>query len=300
MTTDDDPGLYFYYNTIDCNYAYACGNPPPAYNPDALFSYNASDNKFRYKILGDGEPLPTHVITNGEIINAWDILNEGTTPKTTGFEDYWDHALMITNNGNNKPRIVWGPYPDPNSLPGTITGYKVYRSAHHPPGQPGSFSYLATVGSGVFHYTDGSATIGTDYDANSYYVKTVYQDEWEVSGESGPTNTVEVRLEIPQKRATGNKILSASFNLGQNYPNPFNPETKINYTLPEDAKVNIKVYDMLGTEVAELVNETKPAGYFEVTFDASALSSGVYVYRITALKGDRILFNVSKTMILMK
>ena len=57
---------------------------------------------------------------------------------------------------------------------------------------------------------------------------------------------------------------------------------------------------MLGTEVAELVNEIKPAGLYETTFDASSLSSGVYVYRITALSGDRILFSQSKQMILLK
>jgi hypothetical protein len=57
---------------------------------------------------------------------------------------------------------------------------------------------------------------------------------------------------------------------------------------------------MPGTEVAELVNETKPAGYYEMTFDASKLSSGVYVYRIIALRGESMLFSESKRMILLK
>jgi len=57
---------------------------------------------------------------------------------------------------------------------------------------------------------------------------------------------------------------------------------------------------MLGSEVAELVNETKRAGYHIVDFDASNLSSGIYIYRITAVSGERILFNESKRMILMK
>ena len=68
----------------------------------------------------------------------------------------------------------------------------------------------------------------------------------------------------------------------------------------ENAEVQIKVYDMLGTEVAELVNETKAAGFYETTFEASNLSSGVYIYRITAMNGERILFSESKRMILMK
>jgi hypothetical protein len=57
---------------------------------------------------------------------------------------------------------------------------------------------------------------------------------------------------------------------------------------------------MLGTEVATLVDETKAAGFYETTFDASNLSSGVYIYRITALNGERILFSQSKQLILMK
>ena len=90
------------------------------------------------------------------------------------------------------------------------------------------------------------------------------------------------------------------FTLHQNFPNPFNPETRISYSIPEQSKIMIKIYDMLGTEVAELVNETKPAGSYETSFNASDLSSGVYIYRITALNGDRILFSQAKQMILVK
>lgn len=93
---------------------------------------------------------------------------------------------------------------------------------------------------------------------------------------------------------------SPIYNLSQNFPNPFNPSTKIGYTLPDDAKVTLKIYDILGVEVAELVNDTKPAGFYEADFDASNLSSGIYIYRITAVSGERILFNESKRMILMK
>jgi hypothetical protein len=57
---------------------------------------------------------------------------------------------------------------------------------------------------------------------------------------------------------------------------------------------------MLGTEVAELVNEMKPAGLYEATFNGSGLSSGVYIYRITAMNGERILFSKSKQMILLR
>lgn len=88
--------------------------------------------------------------------------------------------------------------------------------------------------------------------------------------------------------------------LSQNFPNPFNPSTKIAYTLTDDAKVTLKIYDILGVEVAELVNDTKPSGFYEADFDASNLSSGIYIYRITAVSGERILFSESKRMTLMK
>lgn len=89
--------------------------------------------------------------------------------------------------------------------------------------------------------------------------------------------------------------IPSEFNLAQNYPNPFNPSTVISYRLPVSGDVTLKVYDLLGREVAELVNEEKPAGTYEVTFDASGLSSGVYYYKITA--GD---YSETKKMVLLR
>ncbi|MBK9097908.1 MAG: T9SS type A sorting domain-containing protein [bacterium] len=85
------------------------------------------------------------------------------------------------------------------------------------------------------------------------------------------------------------------FSLQQNYPNPFNPVTRIKYSIAQNNFVNITVYDVLGREVKKLVNEDKPAGNYEVSFDASTIASGVYIYKINA--GD---FVDSKKMILMK
>lgn len=86
-----------------------------------------------------------------------------------------------------------------------------------------------------------------------------------------------------------------SFNLSQNYPNPFNPSTKINYSITEFSQVALKIYDVLGTEVATLVNEEKPAGNYEVNFNASQLSSGIYFYKLQA--GN---FVSTKKMLLIK
>jgi len=72
------------------------------------------------------------------------------------------------------------------------------------------------------------------------------------------------------------------FKLEQNYPNPFNPSTRIKFAVPEKSNVLIKVYDILGSEVATLVNEEMDAGWYENNFNAAGLSSGVYLYRMEA------------------
>lgn len=82
-------------------------------------------------------------------------------------------------------------------------------------------------------------------------------------------------------RVTGPTV-PITFDLRQNYPNPFNPATEITYLLPGASDVTLRVFDILGREVATLVNEKKPAGSHTVRFDASGLASGVYVYRLIA------------------
>jgi len=96
--------------------------------------------------------------------------------------------------------------------------------------------------------------------------------------------------------------IPVEFNLAQNYPNPFNPSTIIRYSVPnvplsgvEGSRVQLRVYDVLGTEVATLVNEEKPAGSYEVEFSSKGLSSGIYLYKIQA--GS---FVSAKKMILIK
>lgn len=86
------------------------------------------------------------------------------------------------------------------------------------------------------------------------------------------------------------------YNLKQNYPNPFNPSTRIAFSIPNSANVTLKVYDILGTEVEELIsNEQKAAGRYEIKFDASRLASGTYIFKLQAGK-----FIQTKKMILLK
>ncbi len=100
------------------------------------------------------------------------------------------------------------------------------------------------------------------------------------------------------QEATGiedNNRIPLSFNLSQNYPNPFNPSTKISYSIPEQALVTLKVFDILGKEVRALVNEEKRAGTYEINFKTSNLSSGIYFYQLRA--GS---FVETKKMVLLK
>ena len=76
--------------------------------------------------------------------------------------------------------------------------------------------------------------------------------------------------------------MPTEFSLKQNYPNPFNPNTSIQYTVSSNQFVSLKVYDILGNEIVTLVNEEKLAGKYEVEFDATELTSGIYFYKLTA------------------
>jgi len=91
------------------------------------------------------------------------------------------------------------------------------------------------------------------------------------------------------------ELIADKFELQQNYPNPFNPTTSISFSIPSSAFTSLKVYDIIGNEVATLVNEEKTAGNYEVRFNASSLTSGTYFYKLSA--GS---FTEVKKMILLK
>ena len=118
-----------------------------------------------------------------------------------------------------------------------------------------------------------------------------------------PVGTYSYRLKQVDFNGTYNysKIINVDltaptvFTLEQNYPNPFNPSTLISYNIPQNSFVTLKVYDVIGNEVATLVNQNQPAGKYDIRFDASNLSNGVYLYSI---KTDN--FASTKKMILMK
>lgn len=89
------------------------------------------------------------------------------------------------------------------------------------------------------------------------------------------------------------------FSVSQNYPNPSNPKSKIDYQIPFNGKVTLKIYDILGREVVSLIDEVKEAGYYTAEFDGTNLASGVYFYRIIA-EGEGKNFNKTLKMVLVK
>jgi len=143
------------------------------------------------------------------------------------------------------------------------------------------YASLLTQGSNLYDATDispdGQFITGTGTNGETG------RDEGYLLALSGATSIYE------------SQYISGHFMLNQNYPNPFNPSTIITFSVTKKGLVSLKVFNSLGEEVAELVNETKPAGNYEVNFNVSGLASGVYYYQVTA--GD---FHDVKKMILLK
>jgi hypothetical protein len=135
--------------------------------------------------------------------------------------------------------------------------------------------YGTTTNSQTYSYVDKQASTGNQF----YRLKQI-----DFNGAFEYSNIIEVEVVAPNK-----------FELKQNYPNPFNPSTVISYQLAAYSQVILKVYDILGNSVSTLVNETQDAGKYDVQFDASNLSNGVYFYQIKA--GN---YKSTKKMILMK
>ncbi len=115
-----------------------------------------------------------------------------------------------------------------------------------------------------------------------------------LDGASFSLDLVNVIADVTSVTQIGTEV-PASFDLSQNYPNPFNPSTKINFSLPTSGKVKLAVYDMLGNEIAVLLDANESAGNYTASFDASKLSSGVYFYRLITSNNT-----ITKKMMLVK
>ncbi|QQS35598.1 MAG: T9SS type A sorting domain-containing protein [Ignavibacteriales bacterium] len=272
----------FYFDTRDCDYdgSYPCGN-------DFYLSYNYSLNTLTISTEGT---CSDKAVTNNSYINIWDINEKTNPPLVDHFENFWQNCLvLIPSQSGNHPRLVWGPHPTLTD----VVGYRVYRKYGTT-----NFVPIATTDFDEYYYTDTELTLDFVQGGTNayYYLKAIVIHE----SESEATNTVVANIDgqSPEKQISSKSIID-DFQIN-NYPNPFNPSTIISYSIPERSNIQIKVYDILGREIQELVNELKEAGEHNIQFNAESLSSGVYIYSITVSNGNSILFRESKQMILMK
>ena len=159
----------------------------------------------------------------------------------------------------NDVRLDWTTATELNNL-----GFEIQRKV-----VDGQYESLGFVnGKGTTTEVNNYSFTDNKVDAGSYSYRLMQKD---YDGSFAYSQEVEVQIDIPLEYA-----------LEQNYPNPFNPTTTIGYSIPEDNLVTIKLYDVLGNEVITLVNDQKPAGKYEMLYNASNIASGVYYYQITS------------------
>ena len=189
-------------------------------------------------------------------------------------------GLVITNAGNQgqAPILWWNAVAD-------ATSYRVFRRYAFSP-----FSNIATTS--VNSYLDTGAVLNS----SSQYSLEYYATAVNIGGESGPSNTASA-LGYLQK---GKPAIPTVYSLAPAYPNPFNPATTIRFGLPEDAATRLVVYDLMGREVARLLERRLAAGYHSVVWNGknaagAELPSGLYIARLNTAR-----FSKSIKMVLLK
>lgn len=176
--------------------------------------------------------------------------------------------IRTTDNGNNWTLSQTKSQTGPLNKIFSLDSKNVYAV-----GDTGKIFYTSNAGNSWIRQNSGTAK-----NLNSVWF--LSRDTGYVCGDSGIvlktftrglTSAVQISENVP-----------GSFLLEQNYPNPFNPSTEIKFSLRTEAFVSLKVYNVNGAEVSELVNENKDAGYYSVSFSAQNLPSGIYFYKLTA------------------
>jgi choice-of-anchor B domain-containing protein len=237
-------------------------------NPNPFPHNIALDKTRRYAYTTDETSTP-----NGKL-KVWDLQNimsptfvtswmpTGiTTAIVHNVEIYGDYAVIAHYRAGIRMLNISVP-----TAPVEVAWYDTYPSSNS-----NSFSGCW----GVYMFPSGKI-IASDINTGLYVVKPTIA----LTGISGVSNTA------PEK-----------YSLNQNYPNPFNPVTKISFSVPQNSQVKLQVFNIAGQSVAELVNDRRDAGTYDVTFDAAkyGLTSGAYFYKLTA--GD---YSETKKMVLVK
>ena len=236
---------------------------------NTLSSVNFVDENTGWVVGANGTILKT---TNGGGIVPVELTTFTAIAQYNYVELNWATATELNNLGFE---IQKSPSPTPSLREGALEQFNW---------QPIGFVNGNGTSTEIINYTFT--------DLNPLEGKSFYRlKQIDFDGTFEYSNIIEVDFSLP-----------IGFSLEQNYPNPFNPTTTIKYSVPnvtlggaKGSNVQLKIYDVLGNEVATLINEEKPAGNYEIRFDAAKLSSGVYFYQ---LKAERFL--ETKKMILLR
>jgi ligand-binding sensor domain-containing protein len=163
----------------------------------------------------------------------------------------------------------------------------------------GSNIFVGSFGNGIWRSTNYGNTwsqINDGFGSGAYYVLSLGLDnQYIFAGTSASSIWRRPLSQVVTDTQEETNLQPKEFSLSQNYPNPFNPSTTIYFSVQSSEFVTLKVFDVLGNEAATLVNEEKPAGVYEVEFNASGLSSGIYFYKIQTSS-----FVETKKMILLR
>jgi len=283
---------------------YSPGNNTQGWNTSLTLIWYKVSNATNYRVQ-----VATDSLFNTLIVN--DSTLTDSTKAVSGLQNntwyYWRVAGR-NSYGQGPWSAVWkfktyGPvttapvlYSPGNNTQGwntslTLVWYKVSNAANYRV-QVATDSLFNTLIVNDSTLTDSTKAVSGLQNNTWYY--------WRVAGRNsygqGPWSAVWKFKTGPVNglQAIGNEI-PKEFKLIQNYPNPFNPNTRIRFDLPKNVNVKLTIYDMLGREIETIVNEHLNAGRYEVVFDASKYTSGVYYYRLNA--GE---FVETKKMILVK
>ena len=199
--------------------------------------------------------------------------------------------LSVQVSQNNHPYLTWDANQEPDMMRYDLWKKKAVN---------GVLQWNFLVSTTNNYYEDNVEEYCPSYPQSCINESSIYYRVKAVDTQyltSVPSDSVMARVDgtPPQKAVAQNTTQPVEYTLMQNYPNPFNPSTTISYSLPKNGLVTLKVYDILGSEVAELVNEVKEAGNYSVTFNASELPSGIYFYTLNS--GN---FMATKKLILLK
>lgn len=189
-----------------------------------------------------------------------------------------NYAVSVYQSGNNKyPKLTWLLNNEPDVRNKTSNAYKIERRTRNSRFEAWSaWSNIANLAGTISTYIDYSINTAGGGDKEAEYRITAI----DVENNQSPQQSVVIIYGmggLDKISSVGNIIV---YELSQNYPNPFNPSTSINYQIKEKGFVSLKIYDMLGEEIATLVSETKDEGQYSVEFNANSLPSGVYIYSL--------------------